>query len=355
MMRSTLRKLLLLASVALAPLAAAADLVLASQSTATEHTAYELLGLGGNSYWATAHASGAPRVDLTRLGPRGEISGSRASIAVPAMLLAGSRQPASTFSALAALDGDGKWLLYRLEGQTPRVAAKADLSASFGFVAAVATLADLAIVAGSDSDERPLVCVFDSQLKKVGQAVLTEPSHGVVSGVAVLGDALVLAANPAKGPGQARLWKMSSALRALKNVELPGGAAAVTSHQQGVLVSYSSGQDVFVQSFDVQLKGRWKTRALVREGETTAFFVPVSLSRGAALIGANRGRLAVVRLSPQGELLRTSEDAVSGLMPPAGGYRVVVEADRLHVLGMARRRADPVTAQEVLFRFLDTP
>lgn len=42
-------------------------------------------------------------------------------------------------------------------------------------------------------------------------------------------------------------------------------------------------------------------------------------------------------------------------LPAASGYRVVVEGDQLYVLGMARRKGEPVDMNETSFRFKDTP
>jgi hypothetical protein len=297
-----------------------------------------------------------PTIELETVDNAGQLSGPKVSIPISALLMIGSPARQSVFSPLAVLDGDWKWSLHRLQGSTPRVKAKTDLSESFSNVAAVTTMADLSVVGGSDPQDRPVVCVFDASLEKVAHVVLPSPSLGVVSSVASLQGALVLTVNATDDTGRAWLFQLSPQLRTIRNVELSGGAASLTSRNADVFISYS-GKDgeVFAQLFDEKLQSRWKTRVLTREGVTTGLFHPVILSQGFALVGANHGRLAVTRLSRMGKLLQAREDTRSELLPPNGGYRIVADGDQLNILGMARRMGGAVTSNETSFRFQDLP
>jgi hypothetical protein len=311
--------------------------------------------LNGRNYWVTASTSDASAIQLEAVDSGGKMSGLKASVPIPAVLLIGSPERQFAFSPLAALDGKGSWSLYRLEGSIPRIAAKTDLTKLFSYVASVTVMADLSVVAGSDLQDRPLVCVFDANLKKVRHAVLPRPLRGVVSSIASLHGSLVLAVNATDDAGHAWLWKLSPRLTASSNVELSGNGVLVASRNADLFISYSSDEEVFAQLFDAQFQSKWKTKVLKRAGETTLFFSPIPLSQGFALVGANHGHLTVARLSSTGQLLYSSEDKRGELMPPASGYRIVVDGDQLNILGIAMRRSDTTTANETSFRFQDLP
>ena len=204
---------------------ACAQLGLASTQGMPNHGPYDLLAYGGQRYFIVPSSAVPSVLRLERIVAEGDGSEGGPSLPVEAILLRASSQRQAPFASLAALDAAGRWSLYRIEGQTPGIAAASDLSKSFRTVAAVASIGEFLVVAGANLEGRPLVCAFDARLRKVREAVLPNPSRGVATSVAHLRGAIVVAANPTAGPATAWIWRYSPTSNAVKGFALPGSGS----------------------------------------------------------------------------------------------------------------------------------
>jgi len=250
---------------------------------------------------------------------------------------------------LVRFTADSKWIASRIAGA--RLTGEARLDDFSTVLSAVATGRGYA-VGGQDANDNPRVVLLDKNLA----ATRSFSPGGPAAEADIVGygqEGVIVVINYQSGTSSL-LW-LSEGLTVSREVRLRGGAASGILTRDGIAVTYSVGQDVFVEALDQSGRSKYRTAVLRRQGESLLKFVLCSIPEGLALVGANMSTLVVSRIDQHGAVTHTSLDK-SGLSPPTyPRYVVSAVGGDVHVLGVAYKKGHDVQVPPFVFHFVDKP
>lgn len=218
-------------------------------------------------------------------------------------------------------------------------------------------------IGGSSQDRRPVLMYFSGDLKNRKTLNLADDHSGEVSSVfESRGRVFALFndyrddKNPNAAPG-AELREYSASGEPIARTPIKGMAATGGALKDGgIAISYSIGEQQFVEKRDARLATLWVTKLHQQSGIASDKGRLLEAGDHIAWVGANDNKLLVHRLTQDGKLLQTSVDSKTGMgVPIPDIYSAHASGKNIHIRGTAGRSKIPLPGQVTVFCFIEKP
>lgn len=246
-------------------------------------------------------------------------------------------------------DGNAMWYADQIS-EAIKIGRRTKL-VGLSIVTSAIKVSDGYVVGGSSLDDKPLLIHLDKYLVEKKRLLMNSSPNGEAVVFAAEGGEIINIFNHDNGISV--LTWLDSSFNVIKSLKLLGGAATGLLGRDGILVAYTSKENVITaEAFDKAGKSRWRSRVFERSGTSTAKFQIYELKHGYGLVGANRSALAVARIAPDGTVSYLAVDQ-SALSPPSGvSYTVIVRGADIHIFGVGYKNGPAASTLPYRFHML---
>ena len=328
-----------------------AELKLLSSQKEQRGSAYaKMISKSNHSYWVTVdNADSKPSLRLYKFTDVDFRNRNLVGLSYTPILMATGEQ----HGLLAGMNARGDWGISQFNEKETKEQKHTELK-SMLIVKEIAVAGQNYIIAGRNNEDFPVLLLVGDDLRVKREIKLSGQRKGEVSSVFnTFGSTFAVLSFE---DGSAELLNLSPNFSILNKVNIAGSAAkGIALKAGGFAVTYSSGQDVLIEKLDSQFRPIWKIKTHTRSGVTTLNYVLCELQDGIGLVGANNGRLMVVRVNSAGTNFRKTEDDFSGLLSPAEEYYSVdVLQNNIHIRGISRKKDSLVDGNSTSFHFVES-